>query len=126
MAPRSNEDFRALENKIKELEKQLSDFPKIRKMALRLEEENKGLKSENSTLQSDNKALGKSGAVINSKTATFDKTSKLQNPPELLLTVNFDPKNWNELYKIETKGEGDPINLLVKYRDGKAVDSALS
>lgn len=127
MAPRTNEDFKALENKINDLEKQLSDFPKVRKIALKLEEDNTGLKEENSQLKSDNKSLSKSGAVINSSNSTFDiTTAMLENGCKKLFRTNHGPKDWDDHYRYNPKGPGEPVNYLIQYRDGKFKDSMIS
>lgn len=126
MAPRTNEDFKALETKIKDLEKQLADLPKLRSTVTKIEDENLALKSANSKLQSDNKDLSKSGAVIHSEVSTFDIKTKLPEGVKFLFKTNHTKKDWDFHYRYDPPGSGDPVDYLIKYRDGKFKDSMIA
>ncbi len=126
MAPRTKEDFQNLEHEIKILKKQVVDMPKLLEHIEQLKQSNNDLKEANNQLRTDNKGLSKSGAVIHSKVSTFDmKTDLGEGKPKLLFRTNHTPNDWDDHYRYDTKGSGDPVDYIIKYRDGKFRDSIL-
>lgn len=128
MAPRSNEDFKKLEDEIKRLGNQLGEFKNKAERCGKAEEQSLNLMEEVENLKKANKQLGKSGAVVNADRPSFEIALKGigEGQPKHLFTTRYTQKDYDMHFSYWGPGKDTPTSMIVKYRDNKFHGSQIS